>query len=824
MLHGRMIKNIFFLLIGLQVTAQDSIHTLDSLPDLPVIGEFIQDQNEESPEQEIAPLLQASRDGLLQAASFIWSNAGFKYRGQMQNNLFLNESPLRDYLTDGSVWRWWSGLNDMIRFSETKHGITANRHGVSTNNGYTNIESMPMLSKPSTRYNLSGGNRTDLVKVGFTSHSGLIRSRWAWSFSTVWRMNKNLNRHHTYANSGGYWLAMEYSTTKHHFTLHTFAAPYYKEGATSETEEVFHLAGPRYNSKVGIQNNSLRNIAVSKGFQPVLILSHHYTSKNGQSWRNSLQGIFGKTKYQGLNYSDALNPSPVYYQYLPMYLSQIGDTAQATTVLANWQQQAPLLDIDRMIRLNQMNLYSIDPNQLNTQETRARFILENRVDQLTQFQWNTLLNKRIKRWFHSIGTTTAFQSNRRYKELADLLGASFWLDYDTIIKSSNDSVKQNNLNAMNQPIKVNDRFGYDYSLNVLSSTLWQQLEYTGKHLDYFIGTHLVYRLYWREGFMRNGKFPAISQGQSIRIQYINPASKGGVIFKINGRHFITTSMAWSKNAPTPVTCFPSPSTRNTVLNLKSDTRLQLETAYEWRIPGLRGRITLYSAEWQNTYNLLSFWHDEYNAMVNQLTYHPKIVSKGLEGFLERSISGTHLLSCAWYVSENIYKGNGQLTGWQDNVDSLLYYQTTTYLNNYYVGNGPQAAVSLSYRYSAKKYWNINFVSGVTWRNYETINPLKHTQQATAKFLDAETHLVHAYLDQAVLPLHLITGLNAGWSKRFKRKYTLGVMLSMNNLLNKRVVTRSTEALRYDAAWPERFSNKIVYNNGRQINMSITWSY
>ncbi|HRD38283.1 MAG TPA: hypothetical protein PLC65_06595, partial [Bacteroidia bacterium] len=89
------------------------------------------------------------------------------------------------------------------------------------------------------------------------------------------------------------------------------------------------------------------------------------------------------------------------------------------------------IDWDRLIRMNQDNLFT-PASQLgqgiNTTETRARYILENKIEDLKNYGFNTVFNKRIKDLFVSIGANGNIYKNRKYKVLEDLLGASFWMD------------------------------------------------------------------------------------------------------------------------------------------------------------------------------------------------------------------------------------------------------------------------------------------------------------------------------------------------------------------------------------------------------------
>jgi len=67
---------------------------------------------------------------------------------------------------------------------------------------------------------------------------------------------------------------------------------------------------------------------------------------------------------------------------------------------------------------------------INTTETRARYVIEDRVEKLMNLGFNTVYNKRIDELFITAGLNANKYKNRKYKEMNDLLGATFWIDVD----------------------------------------------------------------------------------------------------------------------------------------------------------------------------------------------------------------------------------------------------------------------------------------------------------------------------------------------------------------------------------------------------------
>lgn len=66
--------------------------------------------------------------------------------------------------------------------------------------------------------------------------------------------------------------------------------------------------------------------------------------------------------------------------------------------------------------------------------------------------------------------------------MGDLLGATYWLDYDQFAQNLGvDPIyQQNNIETPDKKIVKGDRFGYDYIIHVNRVEAWSQLEYTLK--------------------------------------------------------------------------------------------------------------------------------------------------------------------------------------------------------------------------------------------------------------------------------------------------------------------------------------------------------
>src|SRR5690606_19677198 len=79
--------------------------------------------------------------------------------------------------------------------------------------------------------------------------------------------------------------------------------------------------------------------------------------------------------------------------------------------------------------------------------------------------------------------------SRKFKEVADLLGATFWIDIDQFAEGLGveEYIQQNDLDNPNKKVKEKDRFGYDYTVNLQKADLWCNAEYRFRRTDVFAG-------------------------------------------------------------------------------------------------------------------------------------------------------------------------------------------------------------------------------------------------------------------------------------------------------------------------------------------------
>ncbi|MDO8999468.1 MAG: hypothetical protein Q7W45_06865 [Bacteroidota bacterium] len=805
---------------------------------IPIFSTSGGDADNDLEQQDASSLLSSSRDVFTQFASFQFGPGRFRMRGYSGENqmIMVNGLNMNSLETGFSSWSSWGGLNDVTRFVEVRFGTVNNRLGFSGPGGYTNIDSKASSFRKGTRISYANANRMYRNRVMLTHSTGLMENGWALTLSASSRWGNEVYIPGTYYRANAFYASIDKKINEKHLLSFTgFGAPIEQGRAGGATKEMYDLAGTNYyNSLWGYQNGEVRNSNVNKTNRPMLMLSHIFKINSDSRLTTSAFYNFGKSKLSGLNWNDAPNPKPDYYRYLPSYYYLQGDTANGDVLKSNWENNtnsAQQINWDRLIGMNQANLYTL-PSQLgqgiNTSETRARYIIEDKIENIDNKGFNSVYNTRIENFFLSIGFNANIYKNRKYKEINDLLGATFWIDVDQFAENLGveETFQQNDIENPNKKIYKGDKFGYDYSLNINKAELWSQGEYSFKSVDVYVAGTISDTKYWREGYVANGKFPTTSKGNSEKVNFLNYGIKIGATYKITGRHFLTVNGSYLTRAPEINSIFLSPRVRNDyVRDITKEKVTSADINYLIKYPGFKLRFTGYYTKIEDQVWLRTFWHDFYNNNVNLIMKNIDQTHQGIEFGVEKTLFTAHTIQGALGVGQFVYQNRPTLEAWQDNNNLELYRDRLVYLTNYRIGNGPQLVSGIGYKYSGKK----RLYAGLFFNYFDQIylepNPDRRTAESANKFQTNETEQAAELIKQEKLPSYFTLNANGGKSFRIANKYFLNINLSINNILNNQnIITSGYEQLRWDGTIINKFPNKYYFMTGATYMIIVNFSF
>ncbi|MBO9618031.1 MAG: TonB-dependent receptor [Niabella sp.] len=831
----------------------DTIPSQDSLiPDskedrediLPVIT--IAGDTEDGEGPGVSSILSSGRDPFLSAAAFNFSPMRFRLRGYNNGDaLYLNGLDLTGLANGFIPFSLWSGLTNMMHARQDGYGLSPTEFALGSTGLNTNIDLRAGGQRAQTQVGYALSNRNYRHRFLLTHGSGFNRKGWAYSFMLSTRYAGEGYVPGTYYRGLSYYAAADKKLDlKNTLSLIALGAPTENGRQAASVQEAMDLAGTNfYNPSWGYQNGKKRNSNVAAAFQPAFMGVYEYKPNNQTNWTTTVGAVLGKKKNSSFDWYNAPDPRPDYYRYLPGYYAAEQPAMAATLsqllsdnpdrLQVNWPQ---LYEVNRGNRVTVHNVDGVTGNDISG--ARSLYILSNRVNELHRIMassvYTTKINKRIA---FTAGADYQHQSNHYYQEVNDLLGGAFWLNVNQFAERDfpNDPrAQQYDLAHPNQLKKKGDAYGYSYKMIVDRLGVWAQTLITLNHFDLFVAGRLSHTKFHRVGLNRNGLFPDNSSGASKKVTFLNPEAKAGVVYKLNGRNYFFVNGGYFSRAPFFDNVFIAPRTRNTLQSdtLKSETTQSFEGGYKLNSPRVQLSITGYYTTIKNTYDVLTFYHDQYQNFVNYALSGMNTLYFG--GELGAAIKLTPSLSFngAAAVGRYYYNSRPNAVVTIDNSAAALASQTV-YLKNFRVPSTPQTAFSAGLYYRSPRYWFISITGNYFDNSWLSVNPIRRTAAAIGADDPTASEIqqaISSMIAQEKLPAQFTLDFFGGWSKRLSRKWFvhhkpvyLVFNLGVNNLLNnKSMRSGGFEQLRFDMESKDinKFPPKYYYAIGLNYYASV----
>jgi hypothetical protein len=851
---------LILLLISNQTFSQTNKDTLSKEPlliddegkeqdQIPTISIDENDNFTTTTPQSVSSVLNGSRDAFLSAASFNFSVARFRIRGYEQKNFstYMNGVPMENLENGFSTWGLWSGLNDMTRSKEGTLGIKNTNFGFGELGGATNIDSRASKQRKQLSLSYATSNRTYNNRIILSYGSGFNKKGWAYALSIGSRWAEKAYIPGTDYQSFSYFGAIEKKIKGlHSLALTAFGAPTRNGRSTAAVQETFDITGSKYyNPNWGYQAGKIRNSSEGYTNQPVVILTHDYNINKTSNLITAISFSSGFRNITGLNWYNAPDPRPIYYRYLPSYFYAEKDTFQGKNIENMYGNNPELLQVqwDNMIDANRsqnnstiQNANGITGNTVTGK--RAVYIVENRIQKNTNFNFNSTYNKTFNDITNvSTGLTIQKQKSSFYKELVDLLGGDYFLDINQFaerdFRDSTSSV-QNDLNNPNRIIKEGDRFGYNYDIYFNKNSFWGQLSHKFARFDFFITGELSNTKFWRDGKYKVGLFADNSLGKSEINNFLNYALKSGVTYKLNGRNYFFINGFNATKAPNYFDVFMSLRTRNDqIINPPSEKISSIEGGYIYNSPLLKLRNNYYYTTFRNGIHNNLYFDDVYAAFgnlsvsnINKIHYGTEL---SLEGKLYKGLSFTSVAA----IGRNYFSTRQTSTFTVDNT-AKIFPSELVYVKNYRVGGTPEQAYNVGLNYRSKKFWWMNLNINNFRNAWENISPARRTSAAIDLVQEGSAQWNEIVDQKKLYSSQYTVDFSAGYSiklnkvfMKLKNNHFLVLNANVNNLLdNQNLKTTGYEQLRFDITNhnPNKFPSRYNYAFGRNYFISITYRF
>ncbi|MCL2074361.1 MAG: TonB-dependent receptor [Marinilabiliaceae bacterium] len=820
---------------------------LDNFQDIPTILFLDSEDDSDFASQNIISLMAGGQDVYQSKSAHNFGAVRFNVRGldSEYNITYINGVNFNDQIRGRFNYSMLGGLNDATRNKDIDINTTPSSYGFGDVGGITNIDTRAASYGQGGRITASATNRNYKLRGIGTYSTGLMENGIAVTTSVGYRWADEGYFEGTFYNSFSYLLAVEkvFGERKHHsLSLTTIGSPTQRGQHAASYQEIYDLLGTRYNPNWGYQNGVKRNQRVVTAYDPMAVLSHKWIISPNSQLQTGFGVRYNQYGITALNWYNSADPRPDYYKYLPSYYIHYKfDDEEDKFIPTNLREE--LVEKSQQDWRNDQTVSQIDWDKLYRENyssknlgESARYILEERHSNLLEFAFNTTFQSNLSDWqILEIGIEAKKSKGMYFKTINDLLGAEYWRDIDHFAErdfAGDKDIIQNDLKNPNREVKVGDKFGYNYDINVHHANFWIQNRYFFPKIELYYAAKFSYTEFHREGHYENGKYTGNqSFGKGKSHHFFNQAIKGGFTFKITGQHFIDGNILYETRAPLPWNAYLSSRIKDeAVPELSSERVASADISYLIALPVVKGRITVFQTNFFDQNEIYNFYYDSeyFRTFVNYVMTGINKYHRGVEMGFEFSITSRLKLETLGTIAEYCYSSRpiGHATYENGSNPPIT---ETIYLENFFVGGTPQIAASAGLNYAFPNYWYLNVNYNYFDRIYVDLMPIRRTVEANpadAKDRDKQKERNKERTEQEKFDPVGTLDASIGKSHRFKNGYFLNLNFSVDNILDQSLRTGGFEQGRFDfdRSILEKFPSKYYYGYGRTFFINVAFRF
>ena len=788
--------------------------------------------SDEASAQSSVGLLQSSQDVFAQTAAFELGAFWFRTRGydNKYSDVLFNGIRMNKVDNDRVDFGNWGGLNDITRHpAEVTYGLDPSDYAFGDLGGVTYIDTRPSILRTGTSLSYSLTNRSYRQRLMLTHNTGLNKNGWGFIASGSRRWAEEGRIDGTFYDAWAYFLGAEKKfNNQHSLNLSVMGAPYRRSGNSPNTQEIYDLMGTGYNAYWGYQDGEKRSERVKKNHEPIAMLTHHWNFNENSKLTTTIAYQKGKNGSSRLDWYNANNPSPIYYRRFPSYyLSQDRTPEQVDNLRNLWQNDT------NWSQINWAQLYTANANQA---DGHAVYSLVSDVNEDKTLSFSSTLRSQFSETFTLFGGINYQGTNSEvYREIDDLLGADFAWDKDDFAEPGiNGDFDTNN---PNRKVYEGDKTQYNAIYTHNNMNAWANGNWKVENFDITLGAKIANTAIQRDGKYNHYAYDN-SEGKSEKYNFLDYGAKLQLLYKINGRNFVSLNGAYFTNAPTINDVFPQGRDNNSTLPDLESTKIKSgDINYILRAPRVKARATAFYAKTEDEVETSFGYLDLSGTSGGASLFTAEVLSGvdkeyiGTELAIEAQLTTTITANAVASIGQHIYANDPDLYYFTDEfADGLVdlggyAYRGKTYLKNYKLSNSPQKGYSFGLEYRDPKYWWISATGNYLADNYVDVSPSKRTDAFVInEYGDVYTEItesdLRSILKQEKFSNEFMLNASAGKSFRFGEYYMI-ISANVNNILNnKNYRTGGFEQLRladYNAEiqpyYQTIFGNRYWYDQG-----------
>jgi len=824
-------------------------------------------EGEGSGHEQSGPALLGAQQDVFSSVSSRFSQMRFRARGYDWglNRTFLHGLEMSDMNTGGSPFSLWAGLNDVTRSQDPSRGMQPTSYGIGGVAGTNNVlmHASRIRRGFQINYAASGGLWAHRLGVAWADQ---IASGWYLAVMGSVRYTPadyvlNWDRG-IEARGASYFVSLERRfRVGESLSLTVFGAPINRGVSGSSTQEVYDLIGsPFYNPNMGFQAGQIRNARVRNSHEPVLVLD--YSNRINQRLRVSAATSFrfGRNGYTALDWQDAPDPRPDNFRLLPSFFLNPDfsnfNPQKAEDIREGWITRDP-----NVVFINWAELYNVNWNGHERVENvtdngvrgtvieglRSSYAIENRRQD--QRDWNSavtvnaLISNNIRL---NGGVTYRWNRTHYFKEMFDLLGGDFWIDINQFAERAVEGGEyidggegsgettpagdriQNDLNNPNRVVRQGDIYGYSYFSFTQRGSAWAVATLSVGNMEVYLGGDIGFTSFFREGLFRNGLFADNSYGRSETFTFLSYTAQAGLNYQIGRPHLISANVFYAQKPPFFRDAFLSPRTRNsTVDNLVPERIFSTDIIYSFRAPGARFRVGAFFTQIHDRSRISSFYDDVARTMSNFALSGISQRHIGVEFGADVHIWNGFSLRSAVAFGDYRYTSNPLLTQTEDNSDRTILQNEVVHFDGFFVSGTPQLASMIGIEYRGRRGWWAGVDLAYYDFSYISKNPRRRMNDVTDGLTGED--LQNMTRQKRFTPGFVLNANAGNWWSLQNRRYQLGVMFSVSNILNNQSMQSGgfeQSRLRYDRERDRYhpFAPRLFYMPGTSFFLNVFFRF
>ncbi len=786
-------------------------------------------------------LLSAGKDVFQSMAAFHFSAMRFRPRGldASQTTTIVNGISMNDIESGTIQWGLWSGLNEVSVNTQSVYGLRAAEWGMG---GAAGLQAIDMRASSQREQYTAGytiSNRVFRHKWSFAGNTGFTKKGWAFAFAGSIREAEEGYFPGTPYHGRSYYVAADKRLPGDHLLSFVFfgSATRNSRQAAVLKESTDLSATNFYNPGWGYQDGKKRNANELFSHIPVLIISDEKRFSNEEKLVISFGMMYGRRERTGFDWYRADDPRPDYYRYLPSF--------QQDALLAE-KMQAAFRDNESLRQIDWQKIYDINRNSYEVLQNangitgnsfaglRSHYWLAAKTNHITNVNLALQYDVRLQNgWQVNAGGKIQYQYNRNRQKAVDLLGGEYISDINAFAEDNtigSERRKQNDLDHPNQLVTQGGYYGYDYTTISQTAECFGQVQRSFAQFDFFAGAGISTKGFYRIGNKRNGLYPFQSAGESGLLSFTNFTCKAGIIWKINGRNYLSFLAMLMNRAPDVESVFIDPALSDAIQQgPRNEAQQHGEISYQFVSPAVKFRISGYFSRYRDGMDLLTFYHDGYKQFVNDAISGIGKTHLGIETGASIKITSAWKLMAAVNFGRYYFDTRQQLSVTSDN-DNYVLERGWVYAKGFHVAGTPQELYGMGLLYQAGQFY-CTLTASFFRENWLAWNPFRRTYAVMENVVPGSAQWEHI-LAQEKLPDQFMTNLSAGGSFRLrlpggKHHKQIRWNLSLNNLLNDtKLVTGGYEQLRFDTdnKEPGKFPPRYYYAMGLNysFHISVNW--